>query len=123
LPALPPRPAKAPEALLAALGAAPRAVAWNDLDFLVELDDEAQIVALRPDLERLRDVQTRGVIVTARSSTPARDFVSRFFAPALGIPEDPATGSAHAALAPYWSEILGKTELVGYQASARGGWI
>jgi predicted PhzF superfamily epimerase YddE/YHI9 len=66
-------------------------------------------------------VPTRGVIVTSRSASPESDFVSRFFAPAAGIPEDPVTGSAHCCLGPYWAERLGKDELVGYQASARGG--
>jgi predicted PhzF superfamily epimerase YddE/YHI9 len=63
----------------------------------------------------------RGVIVTARASTPGYDFVSRFFAPNFGIDEDPVTGSAHCCLGPFWAEKLGKTEFVGYQASARGG--
>ncbi len=76
---------------------------------------------LEPDFARLRACETRGVIVTARSETQGADFVSRFFAPASGVNEDPVTGSAHCALAPYWSAQLGKQELVGYQASARGG--
>jgi len=72
-------------------------------------------------LGRLAAVETRGVIVTAPSASPGYDFVSRFFAPQSGVPEDPVTGSAHCALAPYWCEKLGKTSLTGYQASARGG--
>ncbi|MGH7555970.1 MAG: PhzF family phenazine biosynthesis protein, partial [Longimicrobiales bacterium] len=63
----------------------------------------------------------RGVIVTSRAEAEDYDFVSRFFAPGAGVDEDPVTGSAHCCLAPYWSERLGKDELVGYQASARGG--
>jgi predicted PhzF superfamily epimerase YddE/YHI9 len=63
----------------------------------------------------------RGVIVTARASSPGFDFVSRFFAPALGVDEDPVCGSAHCCLAPFWAERLGKSELLGYQASSRGG--
>jgi predicted PhzF superfamily epimerase YddE/YHI9 len=69
----------------------------------------------------LRKSPVRGVIVTARSSTPDFDFVSRFFAPGSGIDEDPVTGSAHTALGPYWGAKLGKREMMGYQASARGG--
>jgi predicted PhzF superfamily epimerase YddE/YHI9 len=65
----------------------------------------------------------RGVIITARSDDPDYDFVSRFFAPRAGVPEDPVTGSAHCCLGPYWSERLGKRDLVGYQASARGGTV
>jgi predicted PhzF superfamily epimerase YddE/YHI9 len=69
----------------------------------------------------LRRIPVRGVIVTARSASPAFDFVSRFFAPGSGIDEDPVTGSAHTALGPYWGGKLGKTEMTAYQASARGG--
>lgn len=77
--------------------------------------------ALRPDFERLAAIPARGVIVTSRSDDPAFDFVSRFFAPAFGIPEDPVTGSAHCCLGPHWSTRLGKTDMVGHQVSARGG--
>ena len=69
----------------------------------------------------LDQVETRGVIVTAQATTPGFDFVSRFFAPRLGVPEDPATGSAHCSLAPFWAKRLGKTIMTGYQASKRGG--
>jgi predicted PhzF superfamily epimerase YddE/YHI9 len=69
----------------------------------------------------LQRVEARGVIVTARADSDEFDFVSRFFAPAVGVPEDPVTGSAHCCLTPYWAEKLGKDEMVGYQASARGG--
>ena len=77
--------------------------------------------ALAPDILKLKSIKTRGVIVTAPSSTKGIDFVSRFFAPAAGIDEDPVTGSAHCCLAPFWSQRLGRDELVGYQASPRGG--
>lgn len=111
-----------PPDLLPALGvAAPRAVAKNVFDYLVELDSDEELRALKPDHSRLRKVPVRGVIVTARSSDPNFDFISRFFAPGSGIDEDPVTGSAHTALGPYWSAKLGRTELTGYQASARGG--
>ena len=76
---------------------------------------------LKPDLAALERVDARGIIVTSRAATPGFDFVSRFFAPQSGVPEDPVTGSAHCALAPYWSERLDRTELTGYQASPRGG--
>lgn len=87
----------------------------------MEIDDEASLRALRPDLARIATLPVRGVIVTARSRQPAFDFVSRFFAPAVGVPEDPVTGSAHCALGPYWQAQLGRADLNGFQASARGG--
>lgn len=111
----------APE-LLSALGLiSPLAVAKNAFDYLVEVESEQQLRALRPDYAMLRKIPVRGVIVTARSSTAGFDFVSRFFAPGSGIDEDPVTGSAHTALGPYWGAKLGKAEMTGYQASARGG--
>jgi predicted PhzF superfamily epimerase YddE/YHI9 len=75
------------------------------------------------DFRLLRQIETRGVIITAPSDQPGVDFLSRFFAPSAGVDEDPVTGSAHCALAPYWASRLGKTALVGYQASARGGTV
>ena len=78
---------------------------------------------MNPDLTRLASVRTRGVIVTARGDQPGVDFISRFFAPASGVPEDPVTGSAHCALGPYWAAKLGKSTLIGYQASRRGGFV
>jgi predicted PhzF superfamily epimerase YddE/YHI9 len=74
-----------------------------------------------PDFAALRKLGVRGVMITARSTVRGFDFVSRFFAPEVGIDEDPVTGSAHCALAPYWQAKLGRDALVGYQASARGG--
>ena len=118
-PAEPARPAEAPEHLLAALGTT-GTVARNRMDYLVEVADEAVVRRLSPDLGRLKLIKTRGVIVTARAAAPY-DFVSRFFGPAAGVDEDPVTGSAHCALGPWWAELLGRTQLVGYQASARGG--
>jgi PhzF family phenazine biosynthesis protein len=113
-------PRESPPALAAALGAAPRTVFWAVEDYLAVFDSEQQIRALAPDFARLATVQCRGVIVTARGSGDV-GFVSRFFAPRFGIPEDPVTGSAHCALIPYWSEQLGKTRLRARQMSARGG--
>jgi PhzF family phenazine biosynthesis protein len=114
--------AKPPAELLPALGVtSPLAVAKNALDYLVEVESEEELRALEPDYTTLRKIPVRGVIVTARPSTRDFDFISRFFAPASGIDEDPVTGSAHTALGPYWGAKLGKTDMIGYQASARGG--
>ena len=76
---------------------------------------------MKPDFARLGELPVRGVIVTSRSDRPEFDFVSRFFAPASGVNEDPVTGSAHCTLGPYWQSKLGKPDLIGYQASPRGG--
>src|SRR5829696_1525614 len=120
-PSEPAEPAQAPAALIEALGVTPRFVGRNRLDYLVELDSEAAVRALAPDLACLRDVETRGVIVTSRAQTPGFDIVSRFFAPRFGIGEDAVTGSAHCCLGPYWSSRLGTDQLIALQASARTG--
>jgi PhzF family phenazine biosynthesis protein len=116
--------AEAPPELLPALGIAEaKFVGKNAFDYLVEVDSEATLRGLSPDHSLLRKLPVRGIIVTARSSTPEFDFISRFFAPGSGIDEDPVTGSAHTALGPYWAGILGKQEFTAFQASARGGVI
>jgi PhzF family phenazine biosynthesis protein len=130
-PAAPATEAAVPDGLAEALGARP--VAAYDTgalgDLLVALPDEATVRGLAPDvtaLARLTDHDgVRGVIATAAAADPAGgyDFVSRFFAPAQGIPEDPVTGSAHTALAPYWAARLGRDPLTGLQASARSGLV
>ena len=120
-PATPERPAPSPAGLAEALGAEPRHVGRTRFDYFVELDSEATVRALRPDQGALAALPARGVIVTSRAAGDGFDFVSRFFAPASGIPEDPVTGSAHCALGPYWGVRLGKAEMLAYQASARGG--
>ncbi len=121
-PAEPPHAVDPPDALVEALGApSVVAVTRNRMDYLVQLNSAAAVRALTPDLARLSTIDTRGVIVTATSDDPAYDVVSRFFAPQVGVPEDPVTGSAHCALAPYWHQVLGRSALTGYQASARGG--
>ena len=120
-PATPAKLAEAPPGLNEALGAKARFVGLSKFDYLVELEDEAAVRTLDPDLGAIARVPARGVIVTARANKGKYDFVSRFFAPQSGVPEDPVTGSAHCALAPYWSAQLGKKELMAYQASARGG--
>ncbi|HET8787518.1 MAG TPA: PhzF family phenazine biosynthesis protein [Actinomycetes bacterium] len=124
-PATPAAPADPPGGLLEALGAGPvRWVGLGRLDYLVELEDEAAVRDLAPDVGRLGWLGSRGVIVTAAASgTGAYDFVSRFFAPGAGIDEDPVTGSAHCALGPFWAGRLGRDELTGFQASARGGLV
>ncbi|MBV8517261.1 MAG: PhzF family phenazine biosynthesis protein [Acidobacteria bacterium] len=112
----------APDGLLDALGLAGASfIGRNKFDYLVEVDSEETVRALAPDHARLRTIPVRGVIVTSRASNGDYDFVSRFFAPGSGVDEDPVTGSAHCALAPYWAAKLGREELTGFQASARGG--
>jgi PhzF family phenazine biosynthesis protein len=120
-PALVTKPCTPPEGLVESLGAAPTYIGSYGMDYLCEMADERQVRSLQPDIARLGTLRTRGVIVTSRSLDPAFDFVSRFFAPAAGVAEDPVTGSAHCALAPYWAAKLGRNELLGYQASRRGG--
>ncbi|HPE64021.1 MAG TPA: PhzF family phenazine biosynthesis protein [Methanothrix sp.] len=110
-----------PLMLEAALGAPFIYVGDNRFDLLVELESEDAVRTLQPNFDHLKKLPVRGVMVTSRSASPEYDFVSRFFAPALGVDEDPVTGSAHCCLGPYWAEKLGKTDLVGYQASERGG--
>ena len=122
-PVLPPAPMEAPEGLADALGAGLLHVGRSRFDLIVEVESEAAVRALSPDHRRLRALGSRGVIVTARGETGGTDFVSRFFAPGAGVDEDPVTGSAHCVLAPYWAAKLGRTEMTGYQASARGGTV
>lgn len=112
-----------PVGLLDALGVKARWVGRNRLDYVVEVDEEAAVRALAPDLGALAAIETRGVIVTARASTSGVDFVSRFFAPRAGIPEDSVTGSAHCCLAPLWASRLGTSRLIARQLSARGGLV
>lgn len=118
----PSRPGQAcvvPPGLEEALGLhAVDAVRFKD-DLLIEIESEADLRALRPDFQTLAQLPVRGVTVTARSQE--YDFVSRFFAPRMGINEDPVTGSSHTRLVPYWNARLGKTRMLAFQASARGG--
>ncbi len=125
-----PEPTEPPEGLAAALGAEPiETYRTNPLgDLLAVLSDEATVRALAPNSSALAEVTqsaaSRGAIVTAPATAGSEyDFVSRFFAPAQGIPEDPVTGSAHTGLTPYWAKRLGRDQLVGYQASTRGGLV
>jgi PhzF family phenazine biosynthesis protein len=111
------------EDLEAALGARVRHVGISRFDRLVELESEAAVRSLKPDFTRLGRLEIRGIIVTSAASSPDYDYVSRFFAPAAGVNEDPVTGSAHCCLGPFWKERLGRDNLLGYQASARGGFV
>lgn len=120
-PATPVAAAPAPAGLADALGAKPSFIGRSRFDYVVELDRETTVRRLDPNFGEISRVEARGVVVTSRADKGPYDFVSRFFAPQSGVPEDPVTGSAHCALAPYWSGKLGKQELVGFQASPRGG--
>jgi predicted PhzF superfamily epimerase YddE/YHI9 len=121
------RPCDPPPGLLQAVGApSPVAVARNRFDILIEVADEATVRSLAPDFGRLASLPVRGVMVTAAADelvSSGIDFVSRFFAPAVGVDEDPVTGSAHCCLGPWWADRLGVTDLVGRQLSARGGTV
>jgi PhzF family phenazine biosynthesis protein len=122
-PARRPMPIDAPTGLATALGGVtPRSVHAAGDDLLVAVVDAATVAALEPDIAALRALECRGVSVTARADDGVDfDFVSRFFAPRVGVDEDPVTGSAHCALAPFWSVRLGRSPLIGVQLSARGG--
>lgn len=120
-PSLAPEAAEAPAELARVLGVDPVAVARSRFDLLVEVESEKTVRSLTPDLALLRSLPVRGLIVTSRATATGYDFASRFFAPAVGVDEDPVTGSAHCVLAPYWGERLGREEMTGYQVSARGG--
>jgi PhzF family phenazine biosynthesis protein len=104
-----------------ALGLPVIAAGMSRFDVLAEVQSEGVVRSYRPDFAAIQGFSARGVILTARAESPGFDFVSRFFAPQSGVPEDPVTGSAHCTLGPYWAKKLGRTELVGYQASSRGG--
>jgi PhzF family phenazine biosynthesis protein len=122
-PATPPQPAAAPAGLAEALGPPLLGSGRSRFDLLVEAESAAAVRAMRPDFTALARVECRGVIVTAASGDPPFDFVSRFFAPAAGVNEDPVTGSAHCCLGPFWGARLGKTEMTARQVSARGGTV
>lgn len=112
-----------PDELVKALNLPITYVGQNRFDYLVEVASETLLRALIPDINLLKMLPIRGICVTAPASIPDYDFVSRFFAPSVGINEDPVTGSAHSYLGVYWSKRLGRKELTGYQASRRGGFV
>ena len=117
-PARPGARCEAPDALVKGLGKPPLAV-YKSRDYMAVFAREPDVLDLQPDMDELTKLDALGVIATARGDRV--DFVSRFFAPSAGVPEDPVTGSAHSTLIPYWSEKLGKTDLLARQVSARGG--
>ena len=119
-PSTPAVAAEPPPGLLEAMGVTARYVGRSPFDYLIEVADEAAVKAAAPNLTMLKKISTRGVMVTAPSADPKFDFVSRFFAPGAGIDEDPATGSAHCCLAPFWQSKLGKKDFLARQLSARG---
>jgi PhzF family phenazine biosynthesis protein len=119
-PARPVKPVDPPPALGSALRSAPIEVLANAINYVAVLEDERAVKELAPDIGAIARLDRSGVIVTA-SASGEHDIVSRYFTPARGVPEDPVTGSAHCALAPFWSERLGKSTLRAHQASRRGG--
>jgi|SRR5665213_2849103 len=116
------KPVKAPPGLFAALGVVPIEVVADAFNYLVLLESAQAVRELAPDMGAIARMDRSGIIATA-SGDGSYDFVSRYFAPGKGIPEDPVTGSAHCALAPYWANRLNKEEFLAYQASQRGGEI
>jgi PhzF family phenazine biosynthesis protein len=118
-PAEPVHECEYPTELIEALHIEPLYVGRNRFDYFIEVESEDIVKNLNPDFSLLKTIQTRGINVTSKSNN--FDFVSRCFFPAVGVNEDPVTGSSHCGLAPYWCEKLNKTELIAYQASARGG--
>ena len=121
LPAAPVEETTAPEGLAEALGVPFAFVGKSSHDYRVEVDSPQIVRELKPDMGLIAKIPADGVIVAALSAENEYDFISRFFAPALGIPEDPVTGAAHCALGPYWQTRLGKDHFTAYQASERGG--
>ena len=113
--------ANAPAGLFQALDIKVGYVYFNQVDYLVQLESEEEVLSLQPNFSALKKIKARGVMVTAESERSEYDFISRFFAPASGINEDPVTGSAHCSLAPFWAQRLGKKNLRAIQASSRGG--
>ncbi len=122
-PATPVSAAPSSPELERALGGNIRYTGRTKFDYVVEVESEKAVRSLAPDMSAIARLPVRGVVVTARSEDGEHDFVSRFFAPQLGIPEDPVTGSAHCGLGPFWGSRFGKKELSGYQASERGGTV
>lgn len=120
-PATPPVETDPPAGLAEALGVQPLYVGRSKFDYLVRIGSQADLRAMQPDMRQLKALPVRGVMVTAAGQPGKYDFVSRFFAPAVGVNEDPVTGSAHCCLAPYWMGLTGKSEMQAYQDSNRGG--
>ncbi|WP_340105004.1 PhzF family phenazine biosynthesis protein [Rhodohalobacter sp. 8-1] len=119
-PSQPPKPVSMPKLLPEAIGTIPIYAGFN-VDLMVLVENEQIIQNMTPNFDMIRNLDVRGVIVTAASASESVDFVSRYFAPAVGVPEDPVTGSAHTVLTPFWSKKLGKKRLEARQISKRGG--
>jgi PhzF family phenazine biosynthesis protein len=109
------------EQIIDALGVEPRQVYRGREDLMVLIECAEELYRLEPDMNQLSQIDVRGVIVTSNSDRAEYDFLSRFFAPSVGIPEDPVTGSAHCILGPFWGDRLGRSVVTGFQASKRGG--
>ncbi|MBK8549707.1 MAG: PhzF family phenazine biosynthesis protein [Ignavibacteria bacterium] len=122
-PANPPFQSEQNEELEKALGIKPVNLETTDHHYILELDSETIVKNVRPDFNLLNKLEKYGTIITAKAEKNDYDFVSRFFAPAKGINEDPVTGSAHCVLAPYWSKKLNKKSMKAYQTSQRGGYL
>lgn len=120
-PAVPCEASPAPKGLSEALDCELAYCGYNGMDYLVEVANAEVLRGLKPNLTTLSTLPMRGLIITSRSEVAEFDFISRFFAPAVGVSEDPVTGSAHCALGPYWQPKLGKSDFTAYQASERGG--
>lgn len=120
-PAEPEDEAPIPSGLISAIGVSPNYTGRNRFDYLIEVESEDVVRNITPDFKLLASVPARGIIVTSISASDKYDFVSRFFAPAVGINEDPVTGSAHCCLGPFWKKQLNKNSFTAYQASSRGG--
>lgn len=116
-----PTVADVPEEYIKALGAEPEFCFRSGDKWLLEFPDESDIYEIKPDFVALRQYSGRGLIITARSEKPGIDFISRYFAPWIGVDEDPVTGSSHTILGPYWGEKLHKDHMIAFQASERGG--
>ena len=117
----PDMPVPAPPGLAEALGIRARYVGKNRFDYVVEAGSEREVRDIQPDFRRLAALPVRGIMVTALADPGDFDFVSRFFAPAVGVDEDPVTGSAHCCLGPFWEKRLRKKEFTAHQLSERGG--
>lgn len=123
-PTTPAKPDECPDAIHTAIDVPFHFVGRNAFDYLIELESDAAVRELEPKTDQLKKLHARGLVVTAKATDGADyDFISRGFFPGAGIEEDPVTGSAHCMLAPYWMEKLGKSDMIGYQASKRGGYV
>lgn len=120
-PTMPVEACELPAGLVDALAVEPTFVGKSKFDYFLVFDSADSVRSLQPDYRRMAEIPTRGVIATSRSDDAQFNFISRFFAPAVGVDEDHVTGSAHCCLAPFWGDRLGKTEMTGFQASSRGG--